>query len=478
MNSVPVNVLGHRYVVQEEKGCGSYGTVFAMKRSVCTKAHCTCPPPLLALKVFDSSEGSGEGLCQTTLRETHAMLALKHENVMPITHMCWDLKWPGVGRRFGMAMPLMEGNLKDLMNARARTEFRTQSTPLSQAYVEFTKKVSAQIINGMAACHANDIAHRDLKPQNILWSGTVTDPVIRIGDFGLARFMREDTLRDPDSKTHSGTIQTLWYRAPEVIFGASQHTLAVDLWSLGLIIAEMYNFSARGYPDPLIPESSEISYLFKCLDYFGYPTDEADLEKFTAKDKYGKRMLPYFNTLLPKLKGGKLKTKMPHADGNLLDLLDKMFQWNPEKRGEIQRYLLHPWFDSIREYVDNLQDFIALGPREELMRSVKLVMSQSVQRQEGLAMKQQEARLKQTHIHDFAVSRPEDETQEKEEPNPEKENASPTAKCNEEAEPRLKKLRAQQKRKRSREDEGPDQQKRKRSREEEGADKQVKRPRV
>lgn len=115
MNSVPVNVLGHRYVVQEEKGCGSYGTVFAMKRSVCTKAHCTCPPPLLALKVFDSSEGSGEGLCQTTLRETHAMLALKHENVMPITHMCWDLKWPGVGRRFGMAMPLMEGNLKDLV---------------------------------------------------------------------------------------------------------------------------------------------------------------------------------------------------------------------------------------------------------------------------------------------------------------------------------------------------------------------------
>ncbi|KAH0485294.1 MAG: uncharacterized protein KVP18_001347 [Porospora cf. gigantea A] len=464
MNSVPVNVLGHRYVVQEEKGCGSYGTVFAMKRNVCTKANCACPPPLLALKVFDSSESSGEGLCQTTLRETHAMLALKHENVMPITHMCWDLKWPGVGRRFGMAMPLMEGNLKDLMNARARSEFRTQSTPLSRSYIEFTKKVSAQIVNGMAACHANDIAHRDLKPQNILWSGTVTDPVIRIGDFGLARFMREDTCRDPDSKTHSGTIQTLWYRAPEVIFGASQHTLAVDLWSLGLIIAEMYNFSSRGYPDPLIPESSEISYLFKCLEYFGYPTDETDLEKFTAKDKYGKRMLPYFNTLLPKLKGGKLKTKMPHADDDLLDLLDKMFQWNPEKRGEIQRYLLHPWFDSIREYIDNLQDFIALGPREDLMRSVKLVMSQSVQRQEGLAMKQQEARLKQTHIQDFVVNRPEGETQEKEEPNPEKENASPTAKCNEEAEPRLKKLRAQQKRKRSRE--------------EEGADKQVKRPRV
>ncbi|KAH0471910.1 MAG: hypothetical protein KVP17_000303, partial [Porospora cf. gigantea B] len=64
---------------------------------------------------------------------------------------------------------------------------------LPEGYLQFAKKVAAQIIYGVAACHANDIAHRDLKPQNILYSGTVESPRICIADFGLARFMREET---------------------------------------------------------------------------------------------------------------------------------------------------------------------------------------------------------------------------------------------------------------------------------------------
>ena len=46
-----------------------------------------------------------------------------------------------------------------------------------------------------------------------------------------------------------GSLQTLWWRAPEVLFGSQTFDQAIDLWSLGLVLAEMGDgsrFQARG----------------------------------------------------------------------------------------------------------------------------------------------------------------------------------------------------------------------------------------
>lgn len=85
-----------------------------------------------------------------------------------------------------------------------------------------------QLVNGVNYCHSRRIIHRDLKPQNLL-----VDRVgnLKIADFGLARAFGIPI------KTLTHEIETLWYRAPEVLLGQKQYSLGVDIWAVGCIFA-------------------------------------------------------------------------------------------------------------------------------------------------------------------------------------------------------------------------------------------------
>jgi serine/threonine protein kinase len=87
-----------------------------------------------------------------------------------------------------------------------------------------------QLVNGVNYCHSRRIIHRDLKPQNLL-----VDRVgnLKIADFGLARAFGIPI------KTLTHEIETLWYRAPEVLLGQKQYSLGVDIWAVGCIFAEL-----------------------------------------------------------------------------------------------------------------------------------------------------------------------------------------------------------------------------------------------
>mmetsp|Transcript_41932 Transcript_41932/g.164318 ORF Transcript_41932/g.164318 Transcript_41932/m.164318 type:complete len:119 (-) Transcript_41932:385-741(-) len=72
--------------------------------------------------------------------------------------------------------------------------------------------------------------HRDLKPQNILVS---EDCRIKIADFGLGRVF------SAQEGHYTEQIVTLRYRSPEVLLGTDGYSTAVDIWSVGCILAEM-----------------------------------------------------------------------------------------------------------------------------------------------------------------------------------------------------------------------------------------------
>ena len=68
-----------------------------------------------------------------------------------------------------------------------------------------------QLLKGLSYCHSRNILHRDLKPQNLLINRTGE---LKLADFGLARAFGIPV------RCYSAEVVTLWYRPPDVLFGA------------------------------------------------------------------------------------------------------------------------------------------------------------------------------------------------------------------------------------------------------------------
>ena len=76
--------------------------------------------------------------------------------------------------------------------------------------------------------------HRDLKLSNIL---VTNENIIKLCDYGLAR--KESVLVKPSERTYTNNVITLWYRPPELLFGATNYNASVDIWSVGCILGEL-----------------------------------------------------------------------------------------------------------------------------------------------------------------------------------------------------------------------------------------------
>jgi cyclin-dependent kinase 5 len=85
-----------------------------------------------------------------------------------------------------------------------------------------------QLLRGLAFCHAHNVLHRDLKPQNLLIN---KNGELKLADFGLARAFGIPV------KCYSAEVVTLWYRPPDVLFGAKIYNTSIDIWSAGCIFA-------------------------------------------------------------------------------------------------------------------------------------------------------------------------------------------------------------------------------------------------
>lgn len=127
----------------------------------------------------------------------------------------------------------------------------------------------------MKYIHSAGIIHRDLKPGNILINDNCD---LKICDFGLAR--------EQDAQM-TGYVATRYYRAPEIMLTWQKYTYAVDMWSIGCILAEMI------LSKPLFPGKDHVHQFTLIAEILGKPSEEVMKKVFNETVWLRSVMGPY-----------------------------------------------------------------------------------------------------------------------------------------------------------------------------------------
>ncbi|KAG8507713.1 Serine/threonine-protein kinase MAK [Galemys pyrenaicus] len=182
------------------------------------------------------------------------------------------------------------------------------------------RNIMYQILQGLAFIHKHGFFHRDMKPENLLCMGP---ELVKIADFGLARELRSQP-------PYTDYVSTRWYRAPEVLLRSSVYSSPIDVWAVGSIMAELYTLR------PLFPGTSEVDEIFKICQVLGTPK-KSDWPE-------GHQLASSMNFRFPQCVPINLKTLIPNASNEAIQLMTDMLSWDPKKRPTASQALKHPYF--------------------------------------------------------------------------------------------------------------------------------------
>lgn len=194
------------------------------------------------------------------------------------------------------------------------------------------KSYLKQILQAIHTCHINRIMHRDLKPQNILIGQKNKE--LKLADFGLARAF------SVPMRPFTHEVVTIWYRAPELLLGVTEYSIAVDMWSVGCIFFEICKLK------PLFMASSEFEMLNLIFSNLGTPNDQiwpgfSQLPAIQQVPNFVKHQFPAQDL---REKHGISKDIL---DDEGYDLMMRMLHYNPEQRIIASDALNHPYLQGV-----------------------------------------------------------------------------------------------------------------------------------
>uniref|UniRef100_A0A6I8NMJ6 non-specific serine/threonine protein kinase n=1 Tax=Ornithorhynchus anatinus TaxID=9258 RepID=A0A6I8NMJ6_ORNAN len=303
----------NRYTTIKQLGDGTYGSVL-LGRSIESGE-------LIAIKKMKRKFYSWEE-CMN-LREVKSLKKLNHANVVKLKEVIRE------NDHLYFVFEYMKENLYQLMKE------RNKLFPESAI-----RNIMYQILQGLAFIHKHGFFHRDLKPENLLCMGP---ELVKIADFGLAREIRS---RPP----YTDYVSTRWYRAPEVLLRSTCYSSPIDIWAVGCIMAEVYTLR------PLFPGASEIDTIFKICQVLGTPKKNDWPE--------GYQLAGSMNFRWPQCIPNNLKTLIPNAGSEGIQLMRDMLQWDPKKRPTASQALRYPYFHVGHPQVSTTQSHKDLGKQE------------------------------------------------------------------------------------------------------------------
>lgn len=327
--------LPRRYRPMEPIGQGAFGLVFSALDSARPSTNC-----FVAIK---KTRVSGNSCARHILQEITVLRQICHDNVLgldDIIHPC------GGSEDLYLVTELMETDLGSVLKS-------------DQVLEEFQiKLIFSQLMRGLEYLHGLKIAHRDIKPRNLLLKATCD---LKICDFGLSKICSDQRLRMTDY------VCTRWYRAPEVLLGCAVHGPPVDIFSAGCILGEL--LCRR----PLLPGSNSERQLQLTLTRFG-----KESLGFVPGGPIKAAFDRFYNTSTAR---GNLESYISCGDPRATGLIRQACRLNPDARISASQALRSTWFGKLTEVPPQIfchKDLFSTLHQEEDINAMKELIRQEV----------------------------------------------------------------------------------------------------
>ncbi|PRW61072.1 shaggy-related kinase epsilon [Chlorella sorokiniana] len=303
-----------RYLTERVVGNGSFGVVF--------QAKCIETGETVAIKKVLQDK-------RFKNRELQIIRMMSHANIVQLKH-CFYTTTEKDEVYLNLVLEYVPDTVYRINKHYTKNEQRMP--------IILVKLYTYQMLRALAHIHSVGVCHRDIKPQNLLVN--INTHALKLCDFGSAKTLVR-------GEPNISYICSRYYRAPELIFGATDYTCAIDVWSVGCVMAELLLGS------PLFPGESGVDQLVEIIKVLGTPSRE-EIHAMNPN---------YTEFKFPQIKAhpwSKVFSKRMPADA--VDLVSKLLVYSPTQRSTALEAMRHSFFDELRDPACRLPNGRPLPP--------------------------------------------------------------------------------------------------------------------